>query len=152
MRLTSKNQKELRLIRYYIPDFMLDIDIDDESIKTYFDWSDRGIGKKEVEERIADENRTKKFTGLSALYFGKRYRDLAVTSYLEDWGDTCTSSDFVDEPKEVAEFLSKAMNKPGIIALWKVFNDPSELTDQDEKLLEPLSFLAERGMKDGEKS
>lgn len=128
MRITGKNRNEIKLLSHFMPAFLRALEYDDEAARLYFDWSDRGIGKNLVEQRIADEGRTKKFTYLSALYFGKRYRDLAVTSYLADWGETCFPADFVDEPKAVAEFLAKAMNKPGIMELWHR-NESGEKTE-----------------------
>ncbi len=138
MRLTSKNHNEMKLLAYYTPGFLKAIPIDDESAKVYFDWSDRGIGREHVETRVAEENRTKKFTGLSALYFAKRYRDLAITSYLEDWGTTVTALDFMDEPYEIVEFLAKALKKPAILTFWRTHNAPEMLTEEDRFSLEPL--------------
>ncbi len=123
MRLTNKNHKELRVLKHYTPQMLRDVEIDDESATLYFDWSDRGIGKALIETRIAHESRSKRFTGLSALYYSKRYRDLAITSYLADWGDTLLVWDFEDEPREIAEFVAKAMNKPSIMEVWREKNE-----------------------------
>lgn len=141
-KLTNKNRNEMKILTYHMPAFLKDAEITPEDAKTYFDWSDRGVGAKEVEARVFDENRTKSFTGLSALYFGKRNRDLAITSYKEDWGTTCTAGDFTDEPREVVEFVSKAIGKPRLLAYWKMFNSKDELDTEDMKLLEPLANLA----------
>lgn len=143
MRLTGKNQKEMHLLKHYTPTFLKDIEVTRADAEIYFDWSDRGKRRTEIESRIADENRTKNFTGLSALYFGKRYRDLAITSYIEDWGETLTADDFTDEPREIAEFVAKAIHKPGLLAYWKMFNAQEELNAADMDLLKPLACLGE---------
>lgn len=118
IRLSKKQRQDVESVKYFIPT-TVDFDpVTDADVQTYLDWSDRGIGKKEIEQEAMQ-----KTTGLAAMYWGKNRRDLQISSYLEDWGSTCTAMDFVEEPREVVEFIARAMKKPGILHCWDMFNE-----------------------------
>lgn len=124
MKLTSKQSKELEVIRYFIPDNVDFANITEKDIADFFAHSDRGVphGRNPMTER----------DGFCALYWGKQRRDLQIAMYLEDWGQTCSPYDFVEEPKAVAEFMSKRMNKPSIMQIWLEENEaavPQEAFD-----------------------
>lgn len=123
MKLTKANQAELVILHHFTPSFLKSVEITDDDKEIYFDWSDRGKGKQEIENRVNQENRTKKFTGVSVLYFGKRYRDLVVTESKAKWGETTTALDFINEPIIIAEFMAKSLNKPGIMDMWMLHNE-----------------------------
>jgi hypothetical protein len=141
MRLTRKQVKELEVVRWFIPTNGTFMDITNDDIERYFAWSDRGVGSEELHREALHTN-----TGLSALYWGKQRRDLQITSYLEDWGRTCTAVDFMDEPVAIVEHLAKAMGKPAILTFWKMHNQPQELNDADREVLEPLEQFSLAGV------
>lgn len=138
MKLTLKQQKELQVIKYYIPSNCVFSEVTDSDIARFFAWSDKGIGKDSIATEAMQTN-----TGLAALYWGKQRRDLQITSYLEDWGTYITATDLAEEPEYIAEYLSKRMKKPGIYTMWELFNAKERLTDQDMQILEPLKKLTE---------
>ena len=124
-KLTSKNRRELRILSHYTPEPLRHVSVDLESALLYFDWSDRGKGRPVIDTLLSEEYRTRAWTGLSVLFYAKRYRDYAITTYLEDWEITCFPADFAIEPREVAEFVAKATGKPEVMHLWSEQN-PSE--------------------------
>lgn len=143
MKLTAKQRKELVVLKHFIPANCTFRPITDDDIACYFAWSDKGIGKADVERLVGEEGRQRSFSGLAALYYAKRYREVAVAGYMEDWGTYCNAMDFVDEPREVAEYVAKAINKPAVMTMWKLHNEPREIDDNDREILEPLRQLAE---------
>ncbi len=114
MKLTSKQQRELDVIKYYIPSNCSFGWITDEDISTFFQWSDRGISYK--------QNPLVERDGFCALYWGKQRRDLQVTSYLQDWGNTANVYDFTNEPRFLVEYLAQVMKKPVILEVWLEYN------------------------------
>ena len=79
--MTRKQHRELEVVKHFIPATCTYLPLTDEDIRRFFYWSDRGIGKDEIEREARQTN-----TGLTALYWGKQRRDLQVSSYIEDWG------------------------------------------------------------------
>jgi hypothetical protein len=49
MKITSKQQKDLETIMYFIPESMKHIRIENEDILKFFEYSDKGKHKQEVE-------------------------------------------------------------------------------------------------------
>jgi hypothetical protein len=128
-KLSKKQELDLKTILYY---HASSVDPTDDDISAYFAWSDKG-----------DKSFLSLDTpGAERLRYGKQYRDLQVTSYLEDWGKYITATDFAtEEPEFICEWLSKVMKKPAIHAMWKLFNNPDTLIDEDLIALEPLANL-----------
>ena len=109
-----------------------DIEPTEDDIKAYFAWSDKG-----------DKTfLTMDTPGADRLRYGKRYRELQVASYLEDWGKYITSADLAaEEPEYICLWLSKVMKKPGIYTMWRLFNNQEALDDNDLNALSPLAKL-----------
>lgn len=130
MKLTSKQQLDLKTVLYY---FTSDITPTDDDISSYFAWSDKGD-----RSYIARDT-----PGAIRLRIGKQRRDLQVTSYLQDWGKYITAVDLAtEEPEYICLWLSKVMNKPGIYTTWKLFNQPDQLDANDIELQEPMRLLS----------
>lgn len=127
MKLTKNQQLDLDTILYY---YTSEVEPTEDDIKAYFAWSDKG--DKSFIER--------KTPGAERLKAGKKYRDLQVTSYKEDWGKYITVTDLAEEPEFICKWLSKVMKKPAIYSMWKVFNY-HELYEDDKERLEPLANL-----------
>ena len=49
MKLTNKQQKDLETVIYFIPEIMKHIKIEDKDIMKFFEYSDQGKHKQEVE-------------------------------------------------------------------------------------------------------
>ncbi|NIL77172.1 hypothetical protein [Rhodococcus sp. B10] len=130
MKLSKKQQLDLDTIMYY---YESDVVPTGEDIAAYFAWSDRG-----------DKTfQTMTTPGAERLRWGKTYRELQVTSYLEDWGDYITAVDLAsEEPEFICEWLSKVMKKPAIISMWRMFNATDTLTQDDIYTLRPLALLS----------
>lgn len=111
MRTTGKQRSELVAIKYFVPSWVSFDEITDNDVERFFAWSDKG---KPLGENVMSPP----WTGIKALYWGKKYRDLHITTYLEDWGETLTAWDFREFPRDVAEYLSKRMGKPGIMSAY----------------------------------
>lgn len=97
-RLTKGQQRELAVVRHFTP--LGYPEPSDADVSAFFAWSDRGVGRDVVVAAGLTE-----VSGLAGLYWGKRHRDLMVTSYRADWGLTCFAADFDTEPAEVRNFV-----------------------------------------------
>lgn len=120
MKLSKKQQEDLASALYYAPGNCIFNEPTEADIKRYFDWSDKGIGKKQIEADMSLENRknagtSNAYSGFAKIYYGKRNRELMITMYLEDWGDTVNAWSFSDEPETVKAFLRRAMKKEAIV-------------------------------------
>jgi hypothetical protein len=111
MKLSNKQKQELEAIRYFIPSWVTFDPITDKDIETFFAWSDRGI---KLKINVMSMERT----GLHALYYGKKYRDLQITSYLEDWGTYMNAWSFDEMPLNIVEYIAKRINKPAILEAY----------------------------------
>jgi len=136
MKLTKNQQFEIDTLKHFIPSNVKFQEITDKDIEKFFNWSDKGIPH--------NENIVISKDGFSALMWAKNRRDLQITTYIEDWGETLTAVDFVDEPEELAIFFSKRMKKPGIYTIWKLFNKPKELDEADKKRLSLMMVFKEQ--------
>lgn len=107
MKLTNKQRRELRILKWWKPSAIKWGRITDKQLQDFFAWSDRGIphGRNVMNER----------DGFCALYWAKNRRDLQIQSYLEDWGDTMNAWSFTGIPREVKEDIAKRINKPKIL-------------------------------------
>ena len=126
-KLTGRQRREVAVLKHFTPESLTGIPILDQDVSAYFDWSDRGVGN--APGRVAQEARGCHYTGLSALFFSKRNRDLSIASYQEDWGTLMCAPDFMDEPKEVAEFIAKSLDQPSLMPLWHEHNDKKEIVN-----------------------
>lgn len=107
-RLTSKQQRELRILKWWKPSNVKWEAITRKQIADFFAWSDRGIphGRNVLSGK----------DGFCALYWAKNRRDLQIASYLEDWGDTTNPFSFIGVPLEVRQDIAKRMNEPSILS------------------------------------
>jgi hypothetical protein len=105
MKLTKGQQKDLEILKFFIPKYLVskkeDIEITEEDIKKFFDISERGI--KPVQKSI----------GLELLLEGKRWRNIHVNLYKEGISEKTTTLDEILEgmPNLVAEFLKKELKR-----------------------------------------
>lgn len=107
MRLSRKQRQELEVLRYWVPSNCSFKRITSKQILDYFSWSDRGHahGRNTFVDR----------DGFMALFWAKNRRDLQITSYLEDWGNTMNAWSFSDMPEIVQRDIAKRMRKPAIM-------------------------------------
>ena len=80
MKLTSKQSKDLETILYFIPEAMKHIKIDNKDIEKFFEYSDKGKHKQEVEWMPTQGV----FNWFWALIQGKRWRWIHMEQY-EQW-------------------------------------------------------------------
>lgn len=80
MKLTTKQQKDLDTILYFLPEVMRSIKIEDKDIEKFFEYSDKGQHKQEVWEMPTQGV----FTWFGALIQGKRWRWIHMEQY-EQW-------------------------------------------------------------------
>lgn len=104
MKLTKKQQKELRILKWWRPSNVRWGRITDEQVEAFFGWSDNGIPHR--------RNTMVERDGFCALFWAKNRRDLHISSYLEDWGDTMNAWSFTGFPLEVKEDVAKRIGKP----------------------------------------
>ena len=112
MKLSKKQRDELAAIEYFIPSWVEFEPVTDYDIERFFAWSDKGV-------KLDINLLSPPWTGLHALFYGKKYRDLQITSYLEDWGNTMNAWSFNEMPKDVAAYIAKRMDKPAIMECYK---------------------------------
>jgi hypothetical protein len=107
MKLSPKQAREIDILRYWVPESGNFDGLTDEDIRAYFDWSDKGVahGRNVMTGR----------DGFCALFWAKNRRDLQITSYLEDWGDTLNAWSFTEIPFVVRKDITKRMRKPAIL-------------------------------------
>ena len=108
MILTKKQQRDLKVIKYFIPTYMRDIEITDKDIKDFFNYSDKGIRVRENKISGLD-----KMDGYDVLNQGKRWRGIHVHEMYEpsinDGLGYCTV--LYGQPSYVIDFLKKEMFK-----------------------------------------
>jgi len=112
MRLSKKQSDELEAVKYFIPGWVAFDQITDEDIQNFFSWSDSGTP-------LGINPLRAPWSGLHALYYGKKYRDLHITSYLEDWGTVLNAWSFDEMPESVVRYIAKRMKKPEIIKFYQ---------------------------------
>ena len=102
-KLSNKQQRELRILKWWKPANVKWGRITNRQIRIFFDWSDKGVahGRNVMNSR----------DGFCALYWAKNRRDLQITMYLRDWGETVNAWSFKRMGKEVKEDISKRMRK-----------------------------------------
>lgn len=106
MRLTSKQQRELTVIKYFVPGWVKFDPITDENIETFFAWSDRG---KEYNLEIIKGQPV--LNGLSALHYGKQWREVSIKTWRDDIEDGIITKGEIlhDMPDDVALYIEKAL-------------------------------------------
>lgn len=112
MNLSKKQQNELALIKWFVGD----VEITEADVKKFFDYSDRGIGKKDAQRALY--NPQDYTPGFVALISSKGRRDLQVQAWKEDWGDTLNAWSFIDEPQFVVEWIAKVLDREAILMAW----------------------------------
>jgi hypothetical protein len=102
MKLSKKQQAELDVIKYFIPERITFSPITDKDIQDFFGWSDRGI-KYTLKPNTMD--------GLAALHYGKQYRDLHITQWSEGIEDGIISKYEIlsDLPSNIRPQIEKAL-------------------------------------------
>mgnify|MGYP006928485472 CR=1 FL=1 len=113
MKLTNKQQKDLETVIYFIPEIMKHIKIEDKDIMKFFEYSDQGKHKQEVESMPTQGI----FTWFGALIQGKRWRGIHMEQYEQGILDGSTTY-FV--------LLGWATKKRKWYQFWKdkFYNDP----------------------------
>jgi hypothetical protein len=101
--LSQKQQRELRILKWWKPSNVQWGRITQKQIRDFFAFSDRGI--RHGRNLLMDRD------GFSALYWAKNRRDLQIAMYLEDWGDTMNAWSFKRLPKEVKDDIGKRIGK-----------------------------------------
>jgi len=111
MKLTNKQQKEIELIKFFIPNDMK-VEISDEDIKKYFELVEEGKHKHETAHHTMRP--TNETTGYGALLHGLIRRDINVTMYAKDFQEYrhylveiwCEDQGF---PKGIEELIIKKL-------------------------------------------
>jgi len=104
MKFSTKQQKDLETIKFFIPMCMKKIDITEEDIENFFQYSDRGLNKDLKDKRRMD--------GFNALIQGKRWRGIYIHEMYEQGVLDGSVPYFVlleDMPRVVVDFLKKEM-------------------------------------------
>lgn len=73
----SNRDKEIECIKFFIPRVCRNVRITKLAIRKYFEWSERGFHKKELEGMI------RKKSGFNSLVEGKRWRGIHVHELYE---------------------------------------------------------------------
>lgn len=113
MKLTNKQQKEIDLIKYFIPENMKSIGISDENIKKYFELVEEGKHKHETAHHTLKP--ISETTGYGALLHGLVRRDINIAMYIQDFKEYehtlieiwVKDQDF---PPEMAEHIIKKLS------------------------------------------
>lgn len=108
--MTNKQQKELELVKWFIPQMFSHIEITDQDIQKFFENSEQGKHKEEVKERMMKP--ATEADGFIALMYGKLRREVNIEMYIQDFKEYrqtlaeewCRSQDF---PPFVAEAIIK---------------------------------------------
>ena len=115
MKLSRKQQLELEAIKEFIPSWCTFEPITDDDLKTFFDFSDRGIKYEMTPD--------KQLTGLGALHYGKQYRDLHITMYRQDIQDGYIGKWEVNTSEWINKALKGARPKQHVYKLWNDLQD-----------------------------
>lgn len=102
MKITNKQEKELNLVKWFIPEMMTSIEIKEEDIIKFFENSEQAKHKEEVSRRMMQG--VDKADGFIALMTGKSRRDINIDMYITDFKQYrqqlaeiwCESQDFPD--------------------------------------------------------
>ena len=77
--ITTKQQNDIDVSKYFIPKGAKDTPITDEDVAKYFKWSDHGEYKEEATKASYVAGR--RINGFEALVLGKRWRGVHVEMY-----------------------------------------------------------------------
>lgn len=82
-KLTQKQQKELEVVKWFIPEELSKIEIKEEDITKFFENSQQGKHKEKVKNSMYLTN--DKMNGLGALMYGKNKREININMYKQDF-------------------------------------------------------------------
>lgn len=114
MKLTSKQRKELDVLRWFArkPEAITDSDVQD-----YFAYSDRGEKKELGKALLQPKNFSE---GIVTLLQAKKNREVTVKMWMEDWGGNLNAWSFMDESLYMAEWIAETLDRPAILWAWHV--------------------------------
>lgn len=72
--LTSKQENDLETVIFFIPQNFKKVNITNQDIKKFFEWSEQGMHKKEIDNWQSKDN----YDGFNALVEGKRWRGIHI--------------------------------------------------------------------------
>lgn len=105
MGLTNKQQKDLETIKYFIPDCLKNIEITDDDVIKFFEYSDKGMHKEDIKGNYFND-------GFNVLIQGKRWRGIHIHELWEQ-GILDGSVPYMvlveDMPRSVVDFMKKEM-------------------------------------------
>lgn len=113
MKLTSKQQKEIDLVKYFVPNEMSKVEISDKDVEKYFELVEQGKHKHETAHHTMKP--TNETTGYGALLHGLIRRDINVSMYTKDFEEyrkTLVEIWVKDQgfPDGIAELIIKKLN------------------------------------------
>lgn len=110
MKLSPKQQNEISVWEYFIPQNCQWLEKTDDDIKKFFEWSEQGKHKNDLEiPMYKKEGRTY----FHALVWGKKWANIHIHELWEpDIGTTIGYIELVDEmPRVVIDFIKKEIFK-----------------------------------------
>jgi len=141
--MTKKQERELKVWEYFIPDHLKILPKTERDVEMFFEWSERGMHKDLANPFPAQLKEQEGFTYFQALVAGKQWAGRHIH---EMWEPSYLSSDgswmgyywlvggYPDEepmPKEVVDFIKKEMFK-GVDAEWIESCYQQALEEKDE--------------------
>lgn len=112
--MTNKQNKEIEVIKYFIPDDMKTTVVTDKDIEKYFELVEQGKHKHETAHHTMKP--TSETTGYGALLHGLMRRDINISMYVKDFEEyrqTLLEIWVEDQnfPKGIAELILKKLQK-----------------------------------------
>lgn len=107
LKLSKKQNDELQTLLYFTPEMYKDIEVTDDDIKKYFEWSDKGMHKECVNSTALN--------GFNALVWGKRRRGIHIAVYESGVLDRTTPykcllvNNGIKMPRPVVDYLKRTM-------------------------------------------
>jgi len=83
MKLSPKQEKELKVWKYFMPPSMTSIPITDKDVENFFEWSERGLHKDKLNKGGMEGNGSVR-TGFDALFQGKRWAGRRIHEIYEE--------------------------------------------------------------------
>lgn len=112
MKFTKNQRAELDILLWFADR----TEFSESSIKKFFDYSDKGIGRDDAERALLQP---KDFEpDFVTLLLAKRNRDLQINEWKLDWGGMTNAWSFIDEPRYIAEWVAKVLDREAIILAW----------------------------------
>jgi hypothetical protein len=120
----TKREEELETLMYFMPSSLKNIEITASDITKYFEWSEKGLHKKDKKDKLFDD-------GFNALVQAKRSRGIHMHELYEPGileGSIPYRVILEDTPESVMMFMSnemfKGMDRELIQSVWKDVNEP----------------------------